>query len=346
MRRILIAVLILALPSAVAITVYYFFARPNPTRRDAVGSVSTLAGTGAPGVEDGKADQASFSDPFGIAINKHGDLIVADAGQANRIRRITTDGRVITIAGSHEGFRDGDALRAQFNTPSGVAVDKEGNIIIADTSNNRIRKLSADGLTVSTIAGSGVTGFKDGPALEAQFDGPIGVALDRKGNIYVADTYNDSVRKIATDGSVRTLAGAGFPGFDDGDTASASFDTPCGIAVDKRGYVFVADAGNHAIRQIAPEGNVSTIARRTNGETEENLPRLNHPVDVVVTHDGFLFISDEGGGGIVRITPEGVGSVYAGHAGFADGPSEGRLNGPSGIALDREGNLYIADSQN
>jgi sugar lactone lactonase YvrE len=347
MRKILLAVLILALPSAVAITVYYFFARPIPTRRDAVGSVATLAGTGAPGVEDGKANQASFSDPFGIVIDRHGDLIVADAGQANRIRRITTDGRVITIAGSDEGFRDGDALRAQFNTPSGVAVDKEGNVIIADTSNNRIRKLSADGLTVSTIAGNGVPGFKDGPALESQFDGPIGVALDRKGNIFVADTYNDSVRKIATDGIVRTLAGVGFPGFDDGDPASASFDTPCGIAVDKSGNVFVADAGNHAIRKIEPEGNVSTFARRTDGEPEENLPRLNHPVGVIVTHDGFLFISDEGGGRIVRITPEGVGSVYVGQAsGFADGPLEGRFNGPCGIALDREGNLYIADSQN
>jgi sugar lactone lactonase YvrE len=347
MRRILIAVLILALPSAVAITVYYFFARPIPTRSDAVGSVSTLAGTGAPGLEDGKADQARFSDPFGIAIDKHGDLIVADAGQANRIRRITPDGRVITIAGSDEGFRDGDALRAQFNTPSGVAVDKEGNVIIADTSNNRIRKLSADGLTVSTIAGSGVPGFKDGPALEARFDGPIGIALDRKGNIFVADAYNDSVRKIATDGSVRTFAGVGFPGFDDGDPVSASFDTPCGIAVDKRGNVFVADAGNRAIRKIASDGNVSTIARRTDGEPGEDLLRLNRPVGVVVTHDGFLFISDEGGGRIVRITPEGVGSVYAGHAArFSDGPSEGRFNGPSGIALDREGNLYIADSQN
>ena len=347
MRKILLAVLILALPSAVAITVYYFFARPIPTRRDAVGSVSTLAGTGAPGVEDGKADQASFSDPFGIAIDKHGDLIVADAGQANRIRRITTDGRVLTIAGSDEGFRDGDALRAQFNTPSGVAVDPEGNVIIADTSNNRIRRLSADGRTVSTIAGSGVPGFKDGPALEAQFDGPLGVAVDRKGNIFVADAYNDCIRRIATDGNVRTLAGVGLPGFDDGDAASASFDTPCGIGVDKRGNVFVADAGNHAIRKIAPEGNVSTVARRTDGEPRENEPRLNHPVGVIVANDGFLFICDEGGGRIVRITPEGVGSVYAGQAaGFADGTTEGRFNGPCGIALDREGNLYITDSQN
>ncbi|HTG15466.1 MAG TPA: gluconolaconase, partial [Blastocatellia bacterium] len=181
----------------------------------------------------------------------------------------------------------------------------------------------------------------------AQFDGPIGVALDRKGNIFVADTYNDSVRTIATDGNVRTIAGVGFPGFDDGDPASASFDTPCGIALDKRGNVFIADTGNHAIRKIAPDGNVSTVARRTDGVPEENLPRLNHPVGVVATHDGFLFISDEGGGRIVRVTPEGVGSVYAGQAeGFADGAAEGRFNGPSGIALDREGNLYVADSQN
>jgi sugar lactone lactonase YvrE len=274
-------------------------------------------------------------------------VIVADAGRSNRIRIITQDG-VKTIAGSDEGFRDGDALRAQFNTPSGIAIDKAGSIIIADTSNNRIRKLSADARTVSTIAGSGAAGFKDGPAAEAQFDGPIAVAVDRKGNIFVADTYNDSIRKISADGDVTTLAGSGSPGFEDGAGASAMFDTPCGVAADKEGNLFVADTGNHAVRKLTPTGEVSTIARETESGNEAAGVRLDHPVGIVVTHDRFLFIADEGRGRIVRLTPEGEAGVYAGRGtGFAEGVGpDARFSGPRGIAIDRHGNLYVADADN
>jgi len=138
-------------------------------------------------------------------VDKQGNVIVADGGQSNRIRRVTVDGKVHTIAGATEGFADGNALEAQFNTPSGIAIDKGGNIIIADTSNNRIRKLSTDGTKVSTIAGSGVAGFKDGRAGEAQFDGPIGIAVVKHGNVFVADAYNDSIRKITEDGTVHDV---------------------------------------------------------------------------------------------------------------------------------------------
>ncbi|HYV05227.1 MAG TPA: NHL repeat-containing protein, partial [Blastocatellia bacterium] len=348
MRRILLAVLILALPSAVAINVYYFFAKPIPTKRDAVGLVSTIAGSGQPGVQDGKAGEARFSDPFGIALDKHNNVIVSDGGQGNRIRTITQDGNVKTIAGSDEGFRDGDALQAQFDTPSGIAIDKDGAIVIADTSNNRIRRLSADGRIVSTIAGSGVAGFKDGSALEAQFDGPIGIAVDRKGNIFVADAYNDSIRRISTDGEVTTLAGSGTPGRVDAQGASASFDTPTGVAADKSGNIFVADTGNHAIRKITPAGDVTTVGGGPDGELQENDARLNHPVGIVVTHDGFIFVADEGRGRIIRVTPEGEMSIYAGRrTGFSEGlGADARFNSPCGIARDREGNLYVADSQN
>src|SRR5215813_2101340 len=176
MRRALIAVLILVLPTAVAVFVYIFLTKLPPTNPKALGRVASIAGTGSPGVNDGAAMSASFSDPFGIVVDKRGNVIVADGGQNNSIRRISVDGRVQTIAGSTEGFADGNALQAQFNTPSGVAIDNKGNIIIADTSNNRIRKLSSDGTTVTTVAGSGTSGLRDGPAGQAQFDGPIGVA--------------------------------------------------------------------------------------------------------------------------------------------------------------------------
>jgi sugar lactone lactonase YvrE len=348
MRKILLAVLILALPSAVAVNVYYFYARPIPTRPDALGSVSTIAGTGHPGVEDGKADKASFSDPFGIAIDKNGNVIVADAGKSNRLRRIDQDGDVKTIAGSEEGFRDGDALRAQFNTPSGIAIDKKGNVIIADTSNNRIRKLSADGRTVTTIAGSGAVGFKDGAAAEAEFDGPMGVAVDKRGNIFVADAYNDCIRKISDDGEVTTFAGGGSTGYADGAPASALFDTPSGIFTDRVGNIYVADTGNDAIRKITSEEVVSTIAGGPDGEVGPGQLNLSQPVGIVISHDGFVFISDQGKGRIVRVSPDGAASVYVGKGtGFSDGVGyEARFNAPGGIAIDREGNLYVADSAN
>ena len=117
------------------------------------------------------------------------------------------------------------ALEAQFNTPSAIAFDRAGNLLIADTSNNRIRKLSADYLTVTTVAGSGVQGLKDGAASEAQFDAPVGLAVDAQSNVYVADTYNDCIRKITPDGQVITLAGIGVPGFQDGNSTAAMFDT-------------------------------------------------------------------------------------------------------------------------
>ena len=347
MRRVLIAVLILALPTATAIFVYIFLTKLPPTNPQALGRVATIAGTGAPGVNDGAAMSANFSDPFGIVVDKRGNVIVADGGQSNRIRRISVDGKVHTIAGSTEGFADGNALQAQFNTPSGVAIDNKGNIIIADTSNNRIRRLSNDGTAVSTVAGSGTPGLRDGPAGEAQFDGPVGVATDKSGNIFVADSYNDSIRKIATNGIVTTFAGTGSPGYSDGQSTSAALDTPCGIATDKEGNVFVADTGNGAIRKITPQGIVTTVAERAEAPQEGEV-RLNRPVGICITHDGFLFVTDEGRGRILRVSPDGQMSIYAGATpGFANGIGrQARLNAPSLITVDRQGALYVADSQN
>src|ERR1700720_1261422 len=177
MRRVLIAVLILILPTATAIVVYLLVNKKVPPNRTAIGLVTTIAGSGQAGGQDGPALSATFSDPFGIAVDRRGNVFVADAGESNRIRRLTPEGKVETIAGSTEGFADGIASQAQFNTPSGIAIDSAGNLIIADTSNNRIRKLSTDGNTVSTIAGSGMAGFKDGLGSDAEFDGPVGVAV-------------------------------------------------------------------------------------------------------------------------------------------------------------------------
>jgi sugar lactone lactonase YvrE len=347
MRRVLIAVLILALPTATAVFVYFFVTKLPPTNRQALGQVTAIAGTGSPGLNDGAAKSASFSDPFGIVVDKRGNVIVADGGESNRIRRISVDGKVHTIAGSAEGFADGNALQAQFNTPSGIAIDRKGNVIIADTSNNRIRKLSNDGTVVTTIAGSGAAGLRDGPAGEAEFDGPIAVATDKSGNVFVADAYNDIIRKIAPDGTVTTYAGTGSPGYSDGTSTLAAFDTPCGIATDREGNVFVADTGNAAIRKITPQGFVTTIAGRPDGSQQEGELRLHRPVGICITHDGFIFVTDDRGR-IIRVSPESQSTIYAGATpGFANGiAGQARLNAPSHIAVDRQGTLYVADSKN
>jgi len=204
MRRALLTVLILFVP-VVASIIVYFVVNPKrqPTRREAIGMVVTLAGTGAPGGQDGPNLSATFSDPFGLAVDSKGNIFVAEGGQSNCIRAISIRGIVARIAGSSEGFNDGLLEAASFNTPSGLAIDKRGSVIIADTSNNRIRRLDVEG-KVTTVAGSGESGFRDGSPGESRFDGPIGVAVDNQGTIFVADSYNDSIRKIAPDGTVST----------------------------------------------------------------------------------------------------------------------------------------------
>jgi len=167
--------------------------RPTSTPFNWRAHVSTLAGDGSP---------ARLSDPFGIAIGRDGAIYVADAGENNAIHKLTTEGTLVTFAGGNDAF----------NTPSGLAIGTDGSLYVADTSNNRIRKITTTGV-ISTVAGTGMAGYVDGPANAAQFDGPIGVAVDDSGNIYVADTYNDRIRKISSEGQVSTVAGAGRPGY-------------------------------------------------------------------------------------------------------------------------------------
>jgi sugar lactone lactonase YvrE len=346
MRKSFIVIAVLALLGVAAFFAYRLVTKPKPTDPQTVGNVTTLAGTGAPGSRDGAHDAASFTDPFGVAVDRRGNVLVSD-GATNRIRLITPQGEVKTIAGSGEGYADGPAAEAQFNTPSGIAFDRDGNLLIADTSNNRIRKLSADYQTVSTVAGSGVAGFKDGAANDAQFDGPIGIGVDGQGSVYVADTYNDRLRKITPAGNVTTLAGAGTPGMQDGDAATAMFDTPCGVAVDAQGNLFVADTANHAIRKVDSTGEVSTVMQEATDSVNGAGPtRLRRPVGLALTHDGFLFVADEGSHHLLRIAPDGSAVQYAGReAGYKDSP-DARFNSPMGMAVDRDGNLFVADSQN
>jgi len=315
--------------------------RRPPTPLGWRANVNTLAGDGSPG-DAAQGAQSAFADPFGIAINNDGAIYVADAGDTNRIRKIAPDGSVNTFAGSVEGFADGQGAQAAFNTPSGLALDAKGNLFVADTGNNRIRKVTPQGL-VSTVAGEGTAGYVDGPANQAQFDGPVGIAVDAHGNIYVADTYNDRIRKIAADGSVTTVAGAGL-GYADGPAVSALFDTPCGIAVATDGILIVADTGNHRLRRIA-NGEVTTLPFAFPDDVGP--ADLRKPIGLALTHDGFLYVTELDRGRVVQIAPDGRARVIAGGTpGFADGADSARFNQPTGLTVDRRGALYLADSGN
>ena len=213
------------------------------------GIVSTLAGNDAAAFADGSGTDARFNNPSGIAVDASGNIFVADGGN-NRIRKISPAGSVTTIAGSGVGgYLDGAAADAKFQFPFGIAVDATGNIYISDIQNLRIRKISPAG-SVSTLAGSGVSGFKDGDPGTAEFDTMLGVSVDGAGNVYVADGNNNRIRKIAPSGTVSTLAGDGNPGGNEAPVSSAEFRLPADVLVNTSGTVYVTDLLNNRVCQI------------------------------------------------------------------------------------------------
>ncbi len=342
--RFLLTILVLVIVAAIAFGTYLKFRKPAPTPFKWKANVMTVAGDGAPVFKDeAQATRAGFSDPFAIAFGTDGTAYISDAGDSNRIRKLTSEGSLITLAGGNEGFADGS--QASFNTPSGLAVDDDGNVYVADTGNNRIRKIAPDGV-VSTLAGSGTAGYSDGPATQAQFDGPIGVSVDPSGNLYVADSYNDRIRKVSVDGQVTTVAGAG-QGYADGDAGSAKFDTPCGIIVAADGSLIIADTGNDKLRRVSTTGQVTTLNISFENDTSRNW--LRSPIGLALTHDGFLYITEHDRGTVVQIAPDGKAVVLAGNSqGYAEGfGADAQFNHPAGIAIDpATGDLLLADSAN
>ena len=319
---------------------------PPPTVAGWQAQVTTVAGDGTPAFQDAAPPaEARFSDPFGLALAPDGTLYLTDGGDSNRIRRLSPQGAVTTLAGGAEGYADGAGAGASFDTPSGLALDEAGNLYVADTGNNRIRKVTPAG-QVTTVAGDGTAGYADGPGAQARFDAPVGVAVDRGGNIYVADTYNDRIRVITPAGQVSTLAGGNAPGYADGQGPSALFDTPCGVALNAQGELLVADTGNNRLRKITAGGLVSTLAVNAAGAEQFELSK---PVGLAVTHDGFVYVTQLDGGRVTQIAPDGTARAIAGGgSGFADGPglSGARFNQPAGVVVDRAGALYVADGAN
>jgi serine/threonine-protein kinase len=224
------------------------------------GLVRTFAGTGAQGRADGP-DTATFNSPLGVAADGSGNLYVADYGN-DVVRKISPAGAVSTLAGTGAiGADNGAGTAATFDLPEGVAVDASGNVYVADNGNNLIRKITPTGI-VSTLAGSGTAGSANGTGTAASFNSPFGVAVDAAGNVYVADSGNNLIRKITPAGVVSTLAGSGARGANNASGTAAGFNTPSGVAVDLSGNVYVADENNNQIRKITPAGMVSTVAVR------------------------------------------------------------------------------------
>jgi len=272
------------------------------------GVVTTLAGkAGSSGSADGSGAAARFYSLFGVACDAAGNLYVTDLG--NTIRTITPTGLVSTLAGTAgpPGSVDGSGSAARFDFPQGIAGDAAGNLYVADTGNNAIRKITPAG-EVTTLAGkAGSSGSADGSGTAARFSVPAGIACDAAGNLYVAEIGNDTIRKITPAGEVTTLAGkAGSEGSADGSGAAARFNAPAGIACDTAGNLYVADSGNDTIRKITPAGEVTTLAGKagSSGSADGNgvAARFLNPGGIAGDAAGNLYVADTGNDTIRKIT--------------------------------------------
>lgn len=323
----------------------------------AAGVVSTFAGTvNSSGTADGAGSLARLAEPRGIAIDAAGTLYVADYG-AHTLRKITPSGVVSTLAGAAplSGSTDATGNAARFYYPSGVAADGAGNVYVADTSNNTVRKVS-DASVVSTLAGlAGRSSSVDGTGSVARFEDPYAVAADGSGNLYLADPGDHTIRKVTPAGVVTTLAGsAGQYGGTDGVGAAARFKGPLGIAADAAGTLYVADTGNHVIRKISAGAVVTTLAGTVgaagNNDGAGAAARFSEPNGVAVDSAGRVYVADTSNGTIRVITPTGVVSTLAGTPGapgLVDGVgSAARFQVPFDVAVDAAGNVYVSDHGN
>lgn len=268
-----------------------------------------------------------LSDPYGVAVASDGSIFVAE-GIAHRITRISPDGRSSLYAGGEAGFADGIGEAARFRVPSGLAVDRDGTLYVADTGNNAIRRIAVD-RSVTTVV-SPATGL----------NGPLGLAVRPDGTLVIADSYNDRLCSVDSDGRLVPVAGSGRQGFADGPAFDAQFDTPLAVATDRSGNVYVADAGNGAIRVLSTDGSVTTIAP---GYADGTL----RPRGIAVGATNSVFVSDERGR-IIEVLASGGQRMLAGErAGYSNGSgAAARFRAPSGLAIAGPGDVVVADRRN
>ncbi len=307
--------------------------------------ISTVAGNGllSYGGDGGSALSAQLNAPQGVAVDPSGNLYIADTAN-NSIRKVQSNGVISTVAGSGvSGAAASGNGTNQFNGPQGMTSDSSGNIYIADSQNERVVKLASSG-GVTTVAGNGTAGYggDGGPATSAEINTPSAVAVDSAGNLYIADFSNNRIRKVSASGTISTIAGSGFSGYsgDGGLATNAQINQAQGVAVDGAGNVYIADTGNNAIRLVTPAGIIQTLTLIVN------------PVAIVVDSLGTLYVTD-GSSLVYKVYPFSTPIVVAiggnGSSGYkGDGGlgTSGQLNGPTGIAVDANGNVYVADTFN
>ena len=308
------------------------------------------------------AINASLSAPSGVTLDAFGNVYVTEASD-HRIRKIEPSGVITTVAGSRArgyGGDGGPAAEARLASPRGVAADALGNLYVAETGNQRIRRIDASTGAIMTLAGTGAEGYAGdgGPATEAWLRYPGGVAVDAAGNVYVADEGNHRVRKIDVSGTITTLAGTGAEGYagDGGPATEARLRYPGGVAVDAAGNVYVADWGNQRIRRIDASGTITTLAGTgARGYAGDGGPateaRLRIPRGVAVDAAGNVYVADEGNHRVRKIDASGTittvaGTGTRGYAGDGGPATEARLAYPRGVAAAAAGNVYVADERN
>ena len=330
-------------------------------RIDKNGMLTRFAGTGTAGYsgDGGPALEATLKIPAGLLADDKGNIYIADR-ENHVVRKVSPKGIITTIAGNGTAGFSGDggqAVKASFNFPSGLAFDSKGNLYISDRSNNRIRVINSKGI-ISTYAGTGEEGYggDSGPALKARIDRPFGLAIDNKDNLYIADRRNNRIRKVNPSGIITTAAGDGgfFYMGDNGPAYRASIAGPTGVAVDNKGNLYIADRNNNRIRVVNKQGMIRTVAgtgqQHYNGEAElARDTNLHLPFGVTVDDKGRLLVIDRSHYRIRRVDPmKGKIETLAGNGRkkFAGdgGPATGAtLNFPHGIVVDKKGNVIFSD---
>jgi len=325
--------------------------------------ISTIIGNGNLGFsgDGGSALAAQLNSPTGVALDSAGNVYIADS-QNYRIRKVPSPGKgnISTVAG--DGFFSyagdgGPAVQAQLDAPQAVAADSRGNVYIADTGNNVVRKVASSG-TITTFAGNGLAGVGgDGGPAAAQIMGPAGVAVDAQGNVYISDTIGQRIRVVTpSNGQINTYAGNRTPGYagDGGAATGAELNTPTGLAVDTAGNLYIADTLNSVIRKVTPAGTISTVAGNgVQGYAGDGGvatgAELYYPKAVAVDASGNLYIADTQNNRVRKVNSSGIISTVAGNGTFGysgDGSwaVNAQITSPVGLATDSLGNLYIADS--
>ena len=353
----------MSLPTSVVVdssgNLYFADSLNNRIRKLAGGNVSTFAGNGlfSRSGDGNAAAAAQLNTPLGVAVGTSIGSGIAPtfyiADTANNVVRIVANGLISNVAGTGTAGSSGD----QLNGPQGLAVDSAGSLYIADTQNNRVRKVS--GGAISTVAGSGTAGFggDGGAATSAQLNAPFGVAVDAAGNLYIAEFSNNRVRKVSTNGNIGTLAGNGVSGFSgDGlQATSAQLNGPQGVAVDSAGNVYIADTANNRVRKVAANGVITTVAGNGaagfsgDGNSAVNA-QVGNPTAVATDSVGNVYIAD-GSARVRKLFLSGLittiaGTGTRGYSGDGGSAPNARLNGPSSLAVNAAGSIWVADTLN